>query len=185
VDHRLKLHKLLFAAYDDYLDHHTEVRWLADPRIAAMVRSSLHHLHPDRYCLHAFTIMPNHVHVLFTPAPAELAPESSPAAATSPIDMPDIGEQPDSASPLSKIMHSLKSYTAHRANKILDRSGSFWQHESYDHWVRDDDELQRIVNYIGANPVRAALAQQPHDFYWCSAHDRLLKDGETTPWLAE
>ena len=55
-------------------------------------------------------------------------------------------------------MHSLKSYTANEANKLLRRTGQFWQHESYDHWVRDEDEMERIVAYINANAVKAGLA---------------------------
>ena len=84
---------------------------------------------------------------------------------------------------LAKVMHSLKSYTAHETNKFLARAGSFWQHESYDHWVRDDDELERIVAYINANPVKAGLAQRACDFFWCSAHDRFLHDGDQSGWL--
>jgi hypothetical protein len=66
----------------------------------------------------------------------------------------------------------------------MNRKGQFWQHESYDHWVRDEEELERIVQYIEANPVDAGLAPRPHDFYWSSAHDRYLTDGDTTGWLA-
>ena len=95
----------------------------------------------------------------------------------------ELGETADTVSPLSSIMHSLKGYTAHQANKILGRQGGFWQHESYDHWVRDEDELERIVEYIDANPVRARLAPRPHDWYFCSAHDRYLTDGTTSGWL--
>ena len=64
------------------------------------------------------------------------------------------------------------------------RTGAFWQHESYDHWVRDDDELERVVAYINANPVKAGLADRPCDFSWCSAHDRYLHDGDESGWLA-
>jgi putative transposase len=80
-------------------------------------------------------------------------------------------------------MHSLKSYTGHEANKILGRTGSFWQHESYDHWVRDDEELARIVAYINANPVKAGLTKYAHEYPWCSAHDRWLHDGDPSGWL--
>jgi putative DNA methylase len=93
------------------------------------------------------------------------------------------GEIADVGSPLSTIMHSLKSYTAHEANKLLARTGSFWQHESYDHWVRDEDELERIVAYINANPVKAGLIDRARDFLWCSAHDRFLHDGNESGWL--
>ena len=80
-------------------------------------------------------------------------------------------------------MHSLKSYTAHKANKILGRQGPFWQHESYDHWVRDEAELERIVAYIIANPVTVKLVAQPYDWYFGSAHDRYLSDGDPCGWL--
>jgi hypothetical protein len=66
-------------------------------------------------------------------------------------------------------VHSLKSYTANKANEQLGRQGSFWQDESYDHWVRDIDELERIVNYIRANAVRAGLCDSPRGFHRRSA----------------
>ncbi|MDQ6651305.1 MAG: hypothetical protein M3Y84_01020 [Acidobacteriota bacterium] len=46
---------------------------------------------------------------------------------------------------LAAIRQSLKGYTAFEANQLLDLQGEFWEHESYDHWIRDDDEWQRIV----------------------------------------
>ena len=61
------------------------------------------------YDLHSFVVMANHVHLLILPL---VAP--------------------------SKVLQSLKGFTARAANKILDRTGQpFWQHESYDHWIRD------------------------------------------------
>ena len=66
-------------------------------------------------------------------------------------------------------MHSLKSYTANRANEILNRAGSFWQKESYDHWVRDQAEFHRIKAYIENNPVKAGLAKVPDEYPWSSA----------------
>ena len=74
-------------------------------------------------------------------------------------------------------MHSLKSYTANRANEVLGRSGQFWQHESYDHWVRDTDELCRIAEYISLNPVKAGLVTRPEEWYFSSAHDLFLTSG--------
>jgi len=80
-------------------------------------------------------------------------------------------------------MHSLKSYTANEGNKILGRSGSFWQRESYDHWVRDEDELERIVNYIRNNPVAAGLTDHAHEWRWSSCYDRFQQDGDISGWL--
>lgn len=169
--------RVLFAAYDEQLDAGSDVHWLDDPRIAALMRRSLQYLHGKKYELLAHTIMPNHVHVLFLPY------DLTPRAAESELNDHEIGETPDRKSPLSSIMHSLKSYTAHEANKVLKREGQFWQHESYDHWVRGDDELERIVEYINANAVRAGLAKRPHEYFWCSAHDRYLLDGDTSGWM--
>ena len=96
-------------------------------------------------------------------------------------------EQPDGLrdgqSPLARIMHSLKGYTAGEANKVLKRSGQLWQHESYDHWVRDDEELERIVDYIAHNPVKAKLVEEPHQWFFSSTHDRFLHDGSKSGWL--
>ena len=173
--HRERIHKLFFAEFDQYLDNNREIQWLGDPRVAALIRENLYHHRGTKYELLSYCVMPNHVHVLFRPnldegLKVELAPDQE-------------DENPDCLSKLAKIMHSLKSYTAMKANKILGRSSTFWQEESYDHWVRDEDELERIVNYIAANPVKAGLVQEPHQWYFCSAHDRFLQDGSKEGWL--
>ena len=63
-------------------------------------------------------------------------------------------------------MQSIKGYTARKANKVLGRSGSFWEHESYDRWARDAEELQRMVLYIANNPVKAGLVESWRDWPW-------------------
>ena len=176
AQHRANAHKRWFAQYDEYLDKHQGKSWLADPRVAAIVRSNLYHHHGGKYHLMAYCVMPNHVHLVLQPIL-----QDGDAGASAPME--PIGEREDSVSPLSKIMHSLKSYTAHEANALLRRSGGFWQRESYDHWIRDEDELERIVSYIQANPVTAALVERPQDWFFCSCHDRFLMDGEVTAWL--
>ncbi len=180
VDYRLRVHKQLFARYDEYLDRHHERSWLQDPKVAAIVRSNLYHHDGSKYHLMAYCTMPNHVHILFLPM-SDVAQDKQAAHPTD--ECPNVGERDDKLSPLSKIMHSLKSYTANEANKVLGRTGSFWQRESYDHWVRNDDELERIVNYIGGNPVKAGLKDRPEDWCWSSCHDRFLHDGDTSGWL--
>lgn len=171
-------HKRFFAEYDQQLDTNREIRDLANPRVAAKVRENLYHFHDVKYRLLAYCIMPNHVHVLLQPLEGSLT-------ITEPADDAAwlCGETDDSRSPLSGVMHSLKSYTAHEANKILRRSGPFWQHESYDHWVRDGEELERIAAYIAANPVRAQLVGKAVDWFFCSSHDRYLRDGSEDGWL--
>lgn len=87
----------------------------------------------QRYQLHAYVVMPNHVHVLVTPAV-----------------------------PASKWLAPLKGFTAHQANQLLGRQGQpFWQDESYDHLVRSEAEFDRILFYIEENPVKAGLVSEP------------------------
>jgi REP element-mobilizing transposase RayT len=109
--------------------------WLRQPEIAQIVANSLHYLGQRVYDLDTYCIMPNHVHAVFTP----------------------LQKDDGSYHALPAIMHSLKRHTAKEANKVLKRSGQFWEHENYDHAVRDDSELRRIVEYIIYNPVKAGL----------------------------
>jgi REP element-mobilizing transposase RayT len=63
------------------------------------------------------------------------------------------------------IIISLKGYTARLANRTLGCTGApFWQAESYDHWVRNEDEYRRIVRYIESNPVKAGLVEVAEDY---------------------
>ena len=162
-DRRAVAHKHAFAAYDRLLHESAAVRHLADPRVAELVAGNLHHGDGRLYTLLAYCVMPNHVHAVFVPhEPDDERPEPA-----------DLEIAP--AGPLTRIMHSLKSYTAHEANRILERTGPFWQRESYDHWVRDDEELLRVVEYVVRNPVTAGLAERFEDWpwTWCD-RERLL-----------
>jgi hypothetical protein len=46
----------------------------------------------------------------------------------------------------------------------------FRQTESYDHWIRDDSEFDRVRRYIENNPVRAGLVAKPEVYRWPSAN---------------
>jgi REP-associated tyrosine transposase len=127
--------KRLFARLDGELDIGIHgPRWLSEPAIAHIVCEALHYRDGRVYTLEAYCVMPNHVHLVCTPLGREGIVES-----------------------VSNIMHSLKGFTARQANLLLGREGAFWQHESYDHVIRDAEEHQRIVNYVMANPARAGL----------------------------
>jgi putative transposase len=93
------------------------------------------------YQLGPYVVMANHVHVLLLPLV-----------------------------PPSQLLKSLKGSTAREANRLLGRTGEpFWQRESYDHWVRGEEEWNRIAAYIENNPVKAGLVAHPEDFPWSSA----------------
>jgi putative transposase len=132
-----------FVWMDRYLDTtETGPMYLAQEPIARMVVDSLHRGESlGQYDLGAYAVLSNHFHVL-------LLPRISP----------------------SRLMGSLKGATARQANSILGRTGeAFWQAESYDHWVRDAAEWDRIAAYIEDNPVKAGLVRNAEDFLWSSA----------------
>jgi REP element-mobilizing transposase RayT len=71
---------------------------------------------------------------------------------------------------LSRIAKAIKNHSARQANAILGRTGlPFWQDESYDHWVREPEELAKIVRYMEKNPVVAGLVSRGEDWRWSSA----------------
>ena len=72
--------------------------------------------------------------------------------------------------PASRVLQWLKGTTARSANQTLARTGKpFLQRESYDHWVRDGRELERIAVYIESNPVKAGLTAERSQYRWSSA----------------
>lgn len=138
-----------FQLLDAALDSATfGPRWLADPEIADYTEYPiLRGAELGRYELHAFVIMPNHVHVLLEPRVA-----------------------------LAKITSVMKGVAARDANATLGRTGKhFWQDESFDHWVRNSSEFERIRHYIEWNPVSAKLVAKPEDWNWSSASRKFLR----------
>jgi REP element-mobilizing transposase RayT len=72
---------------------------------------------------------------------------------------------------VSEILHSWKSYTSKEAKRILRRDASkIWQAESFNHWIRDDDERARLVTYVERNPVKARLCNSPEKWKWSSVY---------------
>ncbi len=140
-----QLAKKHFGRFDAWLDRCVNSpRWLADEPIAQIVMREIYALHGQRYRLLAFCIMANHVHLLIEITGYERFVSINSASATA-------------SYPLAETLRLLKGRIARYCNQALGRSGAFWHHESYDHVVRDEGELQRIVRYIAENPVKAGL----------------------------
>jgi putative transposase len=133
-----------FGKWDEALNLGTGKKYLSNLDVANMVAESLHYRDGKVYDLIAFSIMPNHVHLVITP----------------------IETLEGKVYSLSTIMHSLKRHTARQANLILGQEGYFWQHENYDHFARDIAELERIISYVLENPVKAGLVDDPTKWQW-------------------
>jgi putative transposase len=127
------LNKKYFAIYDKELDRSNEPYWLREKAIAEIIKASIEFFEGKELITHAYCIMSNHLHWVFT--------------------------HQENAQVLWRILSRMKSYTAKEANKLLNREGHFWEEESYDHIVRDAKEFDNIVWYTLQNPVKAGFVK--------------------------
>jgi len=105
--------------------------------------------------VHAFALMPNHVHLLITPQ----TPEA-----------------------LSKTMQSLGRRYAQYFNQQHQRSGTIWEGR-YRSSLIDPDYFLRCQRYIELNPVRAGFESNPQDSTWTSFASHV--GGNSEPWLVD
>ena len=124
----------LRRAHDERVQRHLDeghgVCYFRRSDLAALVANALGHFDGQRYVLHAWCVMPNHVHVVVQPLPGW---------------------------ELSRVLHSWKSFTAHAVNRRLGRTGDVWHKESYDRIIRDDGEYSRTMRYVLDNPAKAGF----------------------------
>jgi valyl-tRNA synthetase len=133
---RGELQKLHSEKIEAFLDAGHGDCVLRDPRVARIVQDALKHFDKERYDLLAWAVMPNHVHVVLKPLAGQELP---------------------------KIVQSWKSFTSKEINRLLNRQGSLWMDEYYDHLIRDEKDFMNQVNYAATNPEQAGLRDWP----WC------------------
>jgi len=131
---------------EEYLDAGHGGCWLRQPDIASLIERALFHFDGPRYRLLAWCIMPNHVHTLI---------------------------ETREGFPLAEVLHSWKSFTSHKANRLLQRNGEFWQREYLDRYVRNAEHYAKVVAYIEENPVKSGLVTRKTDWPWSSARFRI------------
>jgi len=137
-EYKVKMQKKI----EDWIDQGYGACYLKNEKIATMVQTELLNLDNNLFNLHAWVIMPNHIHLLFT-----LLENNS----------------------LAEIMHVIKGRTARQANLILKRKGSFWGREYFDRFIRNQQHYGFVLNYIEYNPVVVGLCKNPHDWPFSSA----------------
>jgi REP element-mobilizing transposase RayT len=138
-----EIHRELRRKIERYLDQGHGECLLRQPQIADLAAEALLHYEGEQYLLDEWVVMPNHVHVILWPRPNFT---------------------------LSEILKGRKRHIARQANLILGRTGeTFWQRESYDHWIRNDEEKSRIRRYIRMNAINARLCKTPEEWKWSSA----------------
>lgn len=166
------LHREFFKKYDELLHaNYLGPHWLINDDIAQIVSDSLHWGDGERYDLIAFTIMPNHIHLVLKPN-IKMKGETN-----------SNSKKKNVKYYLAGILESMKKYTSREANKVLKRKGRFWQHESYDHLLRDKKELHRSIKYTLMDPVRAGFVLHWQDYKWNYLSEKYqhVKKSRSTP----
>ena len=109
----------------------------------------------SRFLLHEFVVMPNHFHLIMTPA-HEIS--------------------------LEKAAQFIKGGFSYRAKKELNYRFEVWERGFTNQRIRDAEDYQRYRNYIHQNPVRAGLCATPEEYPYSSASTKLELD-PVPPWL--
>ena len=139
LDERKKIQRLSSRVTEQYLDQGAGACHLSNPAVAVLAAQALRYFDQKRYCLFAWSVMPNHVHVV-----ARIFVDYT----------------------LASVVHSWKSFTAKKANDLLGCEGAFWQREYYDHLIRNQTEFQRAIQYVADNPAKAGLKNWPWVWVW-------------------
>jgi putative transposase len=109
-----------------------------------LVMDALRHWDGAKWTVYVAVVLPDHVHVLAQPLPR--------------------GE--GGAFDLAEIIHSVKSFSSQKINRLVGNSGSLWQDERYDRIVRDEAEFLEKWQYIRNNPLKEELSQSPEEYPW-------------------
>ena len=148
---KYNIEKKYFDKFDQLLKNGAGKCWLKQPKIAQLVANKIHSYDSVRYKLICYCIMPNHVHLLIESNKVNLIIKSNKYGASRNYY-------------LTEILRLLKGSTARLCNKALNRTGVFWQHESYDHYIRNEREFIWTIRYILYNPVKAGFVDDWRDW---------------------
>ncbi len=135
------LQRRYFLTLEKYLDASSGSCALRDPNLAQFIVDEFHSLTDWQIEVPHYTIMPNHWHALIVPSP-------------------------DCTHSLAAIMKRLKGRSALRIRRALGGTGSLWQREWFDRWMRDDAEFEKTIRYIQSNPVKAGLVTDWPNHPW-------------------
>ncbi|WP_147303619.1 transposase [Rhodohalobacter sp. SW132] len=141
--------RLIRNKFESYLDKSLYgPQWLRKSSIAEIVEEAIHFRNGRLYELYAYSIMSNHVHMVF-----QHIEHKSKIKSTDHLLLKDF--------PVTKILADLKKFTAGKCNRRLGRRGHFWQAENFDRLIRNNKELENCIRYTLNNPVKAGLVE-----YW-------------------
>lgn len=123
----MEYHRRFSREIDERLDEGHGSCLLKDPGNARIVADALGFFDRDRYLMHAWVVMPNHVHALFSLAADSL---------------------------LEKQISSWKRFSTKEIHRLAGGSGAFWQEDYFDRMIRDSEHFGNVARYIAKNPAK-------------------------------
>jgi putative transposase len=120
--------------YAYFVSTQTEARrpFFRHERWARLMMAMIQHYAEKDFILHAYLVMPDHLHLLITPTAT-----------------------------VEKAVQLIKGGFSFRARRELQWKGPIWQEGFTDHRIRDEDDWERHLEYIRMNPVCARLVEKP------------------------
>jgi|SRR3970040_2826307 len=123
--------------------------FIREPICRIFVEALLHYRKENAFQLHAFVLMPEHFHLLVTPA----------------MNIT-----------LERAVQYIKGGSAHRIRRQLNFRFPVWQRGFSDHGIRDAEDYRMHLRYIEQNPVERKLVMAAHEYPWCSATGQFALD---------
>lgn len=122
----------------------TDRRWILPNAARDIVLEGCLRQNGNQFDLHAAVVMPDHVHLIYSP----------------------LRREDGWSYTLPEIMKAIKGRVARQINVALQRSGPVWQEEFFDHVLRSNDSLVDRVEYVCQNPVRAGIVRTQAEYPW-------------------
>ena len=114
------------------------------PEDRTVVMDALRHWDGLKWKIYAAVVLKDHVHVLALALPK--------------------GEE--GVFDLAEIIHSVKSFSSQKINRLRGSSGALWQDERYDRLVRDEAEFFEKWQYIINNPLKEGWDSLLEEYPW-------------------
>ena len=143
-DYRRNLPHIEKSSRPHFITFDTYLRWELPPLARDLALKHCLHDNGTKMRLYIAVVMPDHVHMIFMPLEAEKHETFT----------------------FEEIVGAIKGASAHSVNKALQRLGTVWQDESFDHVIRHAESLEAKIRYVRENPVRKGLVSHPEDYKW-------------------
>jgi REP element-mobilizing transposase RayT len=143
-EYRRKLPHLQVEDKPVFVTFCTHNRWEIPENLRGLVLQHCLHDHKLKTQIHGVVVMPDHVHLVFTP----------------------LTDSEGNYFSLAEILEAIKGASSHRINQALNRRGKVWQTESFDHILRSEEKIREKAEYICQNPIRSGFVRGIDEYPW-------------------